>query len=179
MIVGYARVSTQEQTLDAQLADLKKAGAKKIFSEKISGVRSDRPQFKKLMASLRKGDVVVVTKVDRWARSTRELLNTVHAIAELGASFKSLGDPLFDMTSSQSRLLVHVLAAVAEFEASLIRERTGAGRARAKAAGVRFGRPKKLSPYQIAEAVRRKQAGEAYSTLAASYGVSVSTVARL
>ena len=98
-----------------------------MYREKISGVRSDRPQLAKLMASLRKGDVVLVTKLDRLGRSTRELLDLIHRIDQAGASFKSLGDPLFDTTSSQGRLLVTMLAAIAEFERELIRERTGDG----------------------------------------------------
>ena len=178
-VLGYARVSSTDQDLSAQLEALRKAGAHNIYREKISGIRQDRPQFTKLMASLHKGDVVLVTKVDRWARSTRELLNTIHAIDQAGASFKSLGDPLFDMTSRQGRLLVAVLGAVAEFEASLIRERTSAGRARAIQNGVKFGRPRALDPFQIQEALRRRQTGEPLGVIAQSYRVSSKTIARL
>jgi len=102
------------------------------------------------MASLRKGDVVLVTKLDRLGRSIREL-ELLHHIHQAGASFKSLGDPLFDTTNSQGRLLVPMLAAIAEFERKLIRERTSAGRNQAKANGVRFGRKPKLTPHQRAE----------------------------
>jgi DNA invertase Pin-like site-specific DNA recombinase len=94
--IGYARVSTQDQDLSAQLEALKAAGAGTIFKEKISGARADRPQLARMMASLRKGDTVVVTKLDRLGRSTRELLNLIHTVDQAGASFKSLGDPLFD-----------------------------------------------------------------------------------
>jgi DNA invertase Pin-like site-specific DNA recombinase len=132
--LGYARVSTTDQNLDGQLAALKAAGAKTIYREKISGVRADRPQLTKLMASLRRGDVVLVTKLDRLGRSTRELLDLIHRIDQAGAAFRSLGDPLFDTTTSQGRLLVTMLAAIAEFERELIRERTGEGRKRALAA---------------------------------------------
>ena len=114
--VGYARVSTTDQNLDGQLATLKSAGAGAIFKEKISAVRADRPQLAKLMASLREGDVVLVTKLDRLGRSTRELLDLIHRIDQAGASFKSIGDPLFDTSTSQGRLLVTMLAAIAEFE---------------------------------------------------------------
>jgi DNA invertase Pin-like site-specific DNA recombinase len=176
---GYARVSTQDQNLSAQLEALRKAGAQKVWREKISGARSDRPELAKLMRALGNGDVLVITKIDRLARSTRELLNLIAAIDEAGAALKSLGDPLFNTSNAQGRLLVAVLGAVAEFERELIRERTGEGRKRAKAAGVRFGRPTKLSVFQAAEAFKRRGAGEAYSTLAASYGVSVSTISRL
>jgi DNA invertase Pin-like site-specific DNA recombinase len=176
---GYARVSTQDQDLSAQLDALKKAGATAIFREKISGARADRPQLARLMGSLRKGDVVIITKVDRLARSTRELLNLIAAVDEKGASLRSLGDPLFDTGSSQGRLLVAVLGAVAEFERELIRERTGAGRARAKANGTRFGRKPKLSDFQRKEAIERRGAGDRLADIAASYGVSVSMISRL
>jgi DNA invertase Pin-like site-specific DNA recombinase len=112
------------------------------------------------MASLRKGDVVLVTKLDRLGRSIRELLELLHHIDQAGASFRSLGDPLFDTTSSQGRLLVPMLAAIAEFERELIRERTSAGRNQAKANGVCFGRKPKLTPHQRAEALQRRRAGE-------------------
>src|SRR6516162_5816428 len=101
-----------------------------------------------MTASLCKGDVVVVCKLDRLGRSTRELLNLIRAIDQAGASFKSLGDPLFDTSNSQGRLLLAVLAAVAEFERDLIRSRTGEGRKRAMANGVRFGRKPKLTGHQ-------------------------------
>jgi DNA invertase Pin-like site-specific DNA recombinase len=169
-------VSTQDQDLSAQLDALRKAGAATIFREKISGAHGNRPQLARLMASLCKGDVIVITKIDRLARSTRELLNLIHAIDEKGASLKSLGDPLFDTSSSQGRLLVAVLGAVAEFERDLIRERTGDGRKRALAAGVRFGRPKKMSLYQQAEALKRLKAGEAPSLIGRSYAVSGKTI---
>jgi DNA invertase Pin-like site-specific DNA recombinase len=131
------------------------------------------------MASLRKGDVVLVI-LDRFSRSTRELLDLIHRIGQAGASFKSLGHPLFDTTSSQGRLLVTMLAAIAEFERELIRERTGEGRRRAMAAGVKFGRPPVLTAFQKeAEAHRRREAGEPLSLIAQAYRVSVSTIARL
>ena len=90
MIVGYARVSTQDQNLSAQLDALKQAGASKVWREKVSGARSDRPELAKLMRALGKGDVLVITKIDRLARSTRELLNLIHAVDEKGAALKSL-----------------------------------------------------------------------------------------
>src|SRR5262249_44753113 len=142
-IVGYARVSTQDQNLTGQLAALKAAGAETIYREKVSGVRADRPQLAKLMASLQPDDVVIVTKLDRLGRSTRELLDLIDRISKAGASFRSLGDPLWDTSSSQGRLLSTLLAAIAEFERELIRERTGDGRKRAQAAGVKFGRKRK------------------------------------
>jgi DNA invertase Pin-like site-specific DNA recombinase len=114
-----------------QLEALKAAGATTIFREKISGARADRPQLAKLMAALKEGDVVLVTKLDRLGRSTRELLDLIERIGKVGAVFRSLGDPLWDTSSSQGRLLSTLLAAIAEFERDLIRERTGDGRKRA------------------------------------------------
>jgi DNA invertase Pin-like site-specific DNA recombinase len=178
-IVGYARVSTLDQHLTGQLEALKAAGAGKIYREKVSGARADRPQLAKLMAELEAGDVVLVTKIDRLGRSTRELLDLIERISKAGAAFRSLGDPLFDTSSSQGRLLLTVLAAIAEFERDLIRERTGEGRKRAMANGVKFGRKPKLSPYQRAEAIRRRAAGETLASIAQSYAVDVSMISRL
>jgi DNA invertase Pin-like site-specific DNA recombinase len=178
-IVGYARVSTRDQDLTAQIEALKAAGAATIYREKVSGVRADRPQLAKLMASLKAGDIVTVTKLDRLGRSTRELLELIERISKAGASFRSLGDPLFDTTGAQGRLLVTMLAAIAEFERELIRERTGAGRERAIAEGVKFGRKRKLSDYQRTEAVKRRAAGETLAAIAKSYGVDISMISRL
>ena len=123
-ILAYARVSTQDQDLSGQIEALTAAGATSLFKEKISGARADRPQLAKLMSALKAGDTVIVTKLDRLGRSTRELLDLIERISAAGASFKSLGDPLWDTTSSQGRLLSTLLAAIAEFERELIRERT-------------------------------------------------------
>jgi DNA invertase Pin-like site-specific DNA recombinase len=178
-IVGYARVSTQDQHLTGQLEALKAAGAETIYREKIIGARADRPQLAKLMASLKEGDVVLVTKLDRLGRSTRELLDLIERIGKAGASFRSLGDPLWDTSSSQGQLLSTLLAAIAEFERDLIRERTGEGRKRAQAAGVKFGRKPKLSEYQRKEAIKRRAAGETLAKIAKSYAVDVSMISRL
>jgi DNA invertase Pin-like site-specific DNA recombinase len=177
--IGYARVSTQDQDLTGQLEALTAAGATTIFREKISGARADRPQMAKLMASLKEGDVVLVTKLDRLGRSTRELLDLIERIGKAGAAFRSLGDPLFDTTSSQGRLLSTLLAAIAEFERDLIRERTGDGRKRAMAKGVKFGRKPKLSDYQRQEAIKRRAGGETLAEIAKSYAVDVSMISRL
>jgi DNA invertase Pin-like site-specific DNA recombinase len=130
------------------------------------------------MAGLKAGDVVVVTKLDRLGRSTRELLDLIDRIGK-GASFRSLGDPLWDTSSAQGRLLSTLLASIAEFERELIRERTGEGRKRAMAAGVKFGRKRKLSDYQRAEAIKRRAAGETLASIAKSYGVHLAMISRL
>jgi DNA invertase Pin-like site-specific DNA recombinase len=178
-IVGYARVSTQGQDLKPQIEALKAAEAVTVWREKVSGVRADRPQLAKLMAALMPGDVVVVTKLDRLGRSTRELLDLIDLIGKAGAAFRSLGEPLWDTSSAQGRLLSTLLASIAEFERELIRERTGEGRKRAMAAGVKFGRKRKLSDYQRAEAVKRRSKGETLAAIANSYGVAISMISRL
>src|SRR6267154_1536339 len=177
-ILGYARVSTQDQNLTGQIEALKAAGANLIHREKISGARADRPQLAKLMASLKAGDLVLVTKLDRLGRSTRELLDLIERISKAGAAFRSLGDPLWDTSSSQGRLLSTLLAAIAEFERDLIRERTGDGRKRAMAKGVKFGRKPKLSEYQRREALKRRAAGASLDSLAAKFGVSRDSIHR-
>ena len=178
-LLGYARVSTLGQNLSGQLEVLKAAGATQVYREKVSGVRADRPQLAKLMGSLRAGDIVLVTKLDRLGRSTRELLDLIERIGKAGAAFRSLGDPLWDTSSSQGRLLSTLLAAIAEFERELIRERTGEGRKRAMLAGVKFGRRRKLPDYQRAEAIKRRASGETLVSIARSYAVDISMISRL
>jgi DNA invertase Pin-like site-specific DNA recombinase len=153
-IIGYCRVSTDGQTLDDQIAALKAAGATRMFAEKQSGARSDRPQLKKALAALGEGDTLIVTRLDRLARSTRDLLNVFHEIGESGASFKSLADTWADTTTPHGRLMVTFLGGIAEFERSLIKARTDVGIKRAREAGIRFGRPPKLTKHQRAEALR-------------------------
>jgi DNA invertase Pin-like site-specific DNA recombinase len=177
--IGYARVSTDGQTLQAQTEALQSVGCARIFAEKISGAYADRPQLAKAIAALGEGDTLVVYKLDRLARSTRDLLNTLDAIGKIGASFKSLGDPWADTTTPHGRLMLTVLGGLAEFERHLILSRTAEGRTRAQAAGVRFGRKPSLTPYQRAEALRRRAAGETLVEIARSFNVSHATIARL
>jgi DNA invertase Pin-like site-specific DNA recombinase len=179
MIVGYARVSTDGQTLDAQQASLSAAGAERVFAEKISGAVSDRPQLMKAIAALGPGDTLIVTRLDRLARSTRDLLNILDAIGKAGAKFRSLADAWADTSTPQGELMVTILGSLATFERHLIKARTSDGRARAKARGVRFGRKPKLSRFQIEEAIARREAGERLRDIGRSYGVSHSLISRL
>jgi DNA invertase Pin-like site-specific DNA recombinase len=164
--VGYARVSTDGQTLEAQISALRAAGCGKVFKEKISGVQADRKELRRLVAGLGKGDQVIVTRLDQLARSTRDLLNILAAIAERGAGFQSLGDAWANTSTSHGRLMLTVLGGLAEFERDLIRTRTGEGRAPAVARGVRMGRKPKLTSHQIKEALQRREAGEALTDIA-------------
>jgi DNA invertase Pin-like site-specific DNA recombinase len=179
MIVGYARVSTDGQSLEAQHATLIAAGANKVFAEKMSGTVTDRKALAKAVAALADGDVLLVTKLDRLARSTRDLLNTLAAIGDRGAGFRSLGDPWADTTTPHGRLMLTVLGGLAEFERHLILARTNEGRQRAKAKGVRFGRKLKLTPHQRQQALARRQAGESLAEIGRTYNVSHSTISRL
>jgi DNA invertase Pin-like site-specific DNA recombinase len=179
MIYGYARVSTDGQTLDAQQSALGEAGADRIFAEKISGATSDRVQLAKAIAALGEGDCLIVTKLDRLARSTRDLLNTLDVISKAGAAFKSLGDSWADTTTPAGKLMLTVLGGLAEYERYLILARTTEGRQRAQQRGVRFGRKPKLTVHQQQEALARRAAGEPLIDIARSYAVSHSTISRL
>jgi DNA invertase Pin-like site-specific DNA recombinase len=179
MIIGYARASSDEQTLDAQLANLKAAGAERIFSEKVSGAKTNRRELQRAIAALSEGDVLLVTRLDRLARSTRDLLNVLATISEKGAGFRSLADAMIDTTPPHGKLIIAVLGALAEFERSMILARTAEGRKRAQTRGVRFGRKPKLTPHQIAEAIARGQAGEPLTEIGRSYNVSNSTISKL
>jgi DNA invertase Pin-like site-specific DNA recombinase len=179
MIYGYARVSTDGQSLEAQQAALKVAGCERVYSEKESGAKLDRRALAAALRQLGPGDTLLVTRLDRLARSTRDLLNTLAQIADAGASFKSLSDTWADTTTPHGRLMLTVLGGLAEFERSLILARTSEGRKRAMANGVRFGRKPKLTKHQIAEALARREAGESLTEIGRSYNVSHSTISRL
>jgi len=176
---GYARVSTRDQNLAGQIAELQAAGCGNIYKEKASGAKTDRPALAKVIRRLESGDVLVVTRLDRLARSTRDLLNILDAIGKAGAGFKSLKDAWANTTTPHGRLMLTVLGGLAEFERELIRARTDDGRKRAKARGVRFGRPQALTAHQRKEAMQRLAEGAVQADLARSYGVSQATISRL
>jgi DNA invertase Pin-like site-specific DNA recombinase len=179
MIYGYARVSTDGQSVEAQVAALIAAGASRVFREVAGGAKTDRTQLRRLLNQIDAGDVLMVTRLDRLARSTRDLLNTLAAIGRKEAGFRSLADTWADTTTPHGRLMLTVLGGLAEFERELIRVRTGEGRARAKARGVRLGRRPKLTPHQRHEALQRRESGEPVVEIARSYNVSHSTISRL
>src|ERR1700760_4842040 len=176
MKYGYARVSTDGQSVEAQIRQLTKAGCKKVLRETASGAKSDRGQLRKALDQLEAGDVLMVTRLDRLARSTRDLLNTLDTVTKAGAGFRSLGDTWADTTTAHGRLMLTVLGGLAEFERDLIHARTGEGRERAKARGVKMGRKPKLTPHQKQEILRRKENGEAVREIARSYNVHNSTI---
>ncbi len=141
MKYGYPRVSTDGQSVAAQVRQLTQAGCKHVYREVASGAKTDRSQLRRALDQLDAGDVLMVTRLDRLARSTRDLLNTLATISDRKAGFQSLGDAWADTTTSHGRLMVTVLGGLAEFERDLIRARTGEGRARATANGKSLGRP--------------------------------------
>jgi DNA invertase Pin-like site-specific DNA recombinase len=180
MNYGYARVSVDGHSVDAQVRQLTKAGCKKVFREVASGAKTDRAQLRRLLGQLEAGDVLTVRRLDRLARSTRDLLNTLAAITAKKAGFKSLGDTWADTTTSHGRLMLTVLGGLAEFERDLIRARTGEGRARAVARGQKMGRPPKLTPHQRREAIKRRDSGdESLADIGRSYNVCAATISRL
>jgi DNA invertase Pin-like site-specific DNA recombinase len=181
MRYGYARVSSLSQDYQCQVAALKAAGCDKIYSEKVSGKSTDdRRQFKRLMNDLLPGDIVLVAKLDRLARSSRDLLNILHDIIEKNdCHFVSLGESWCDTTTDVGRLMITIMSGIAEFERGLIRRRCDEGIEEAKAKGVKFGRKPKLSPFQIEEAKRRLEDGESQSKVARLFNVSHQTIGRL
>lgn len=179
-IYGYARVSTRGQELDIQLSELRAAGCERIFCEKKSGADDDRRQLKRMLGALKPDDVVIVSALDRLTRGgTFKTLSFVYDINSRGAACRSLAEPWADKTNE----LWEILVALAGYNARKTREdilrRTAAGRARARANGVKFGRKPKLSTWQRQQALARRAAGESQSAVALSFEVSCSTISRL
>ena len=178
-VYGYARVSSRDQSLEAQIAELQAAGCGNIYKEKASGAKTDRPALAKLIRRLEDGDVLVVVRLDRLARSTRDLLNILDEVGKRGAGFRALKDGWADTTTPHGRLMLTVLGGLAEFERSLIAARTDDGRKRAKARGVKFGRPQKLTAHQRREVLEKLAEGAVQADLARSYSVGQATISRL
>src|SRR5918993_1276841 len=180
-LIGYARVSTYGQTLDAQLDQLRAAGcsSRNIYREKVTGARADRCELLRMPDCLAPNDVVMVTRIDRLARSTFDLFGIVKRIVDAKAQFRSLAEPWADTGTSTGRLMLAVLGGLADVERDLIRTRTAEGRGRAKARGQHMGRPPKLTPQQRQAARQRRAEGATLSELARSYAVSESTISRL
>ena len=178
MLLGYARVSTDDQDLALQREALKKAGCRRIYEEKLSGARRDRPQLARLLDQVRERDVVVVHRLDRLARSTRDLLEIAEQLRDTGAGLRSLSEPWADTTSPAGRMVLTVFAGIAEFERALIHERTSTGRKAAMRRGVRFGRPAKLAAEQAALARRLLEEGTAAGEVARMFKVHRATLYR-
>lgn len=178
MKLGYARVSTEDQTLQLQRPRLKEAGCEKVFEEKISGVARKRPQLEKLLGEVRKGDVLVVTRLDRLARATAQLLIIGERLQEKGAGLQSLDEPWADTISPSGRMVLTVFAGLAEFERALIKQRTEDGLRDARKRGVLFGRPRKMRPDQQQLAQELLTQGRSISEVARTFNVHSATIYR-
>jgi DNA invertase Pin-like site-specific DNA recombinase len=179
MKIGYARVSTTDQHLALQIEQLKRAGCRQIFEEKISGAKKDRPELEKLLSHIRQDDILVVCKLDRLARSTHHLLDIIERLRQKGSSFCSLGEPWADTTTHAGKMIMTVFAGIAEFERDLIRERTSIGRKAAQGRGVKFGRPSKLSPEQKRLILDLIAQNRSIQDIAKTFKVNRSTVYRV
>jgi DNA invertase Pin-like site-specific DNA recombinase len=178
MLIGYARVSTDDQDLALQRAQLKAAGCRRIFEEKVSGATRDRPQLTRLLDHIREQDVLVVAHLDRLARSTRDLLEIAELLRDADAGLRSIAEPWADTTSAAGRMVLTVFAGMAEFERALIHQRTSSGRVAAMKRGVRFGRPAKLTAEQIALGQRLIEEGRSPRDVARMFKVHAATVYR-
>jgi DNA invertase Pin-like site-specific DNA recombinase len=177
--IGYARVSSNTQDYQGQVDALKAFGCERIYSEKVSGKSTNgRRQFEKLMKELLPGDTVVVAKLDRLARSSRDLHNIIHELDGLSCGFLSLGESWCDTTTSHGRLMLTIMGGIAEFERDLIRKRCEEGIVRAKAKGVTFGRKRKLDKEMVRIAAERYAKGETMAQLAEVYNVNEATIWR-
>jgi DNA invertase Pin-like site-specific DNA recombinase len=179
MKLGYARVSTEDQTLQLQRPRLKEAGCEKVFEEKISGAARKRPELERLLGEVRKGDVLVVTRLDRLARSTAELLIIAERLRDQAAGLQSLDEPWADTISPSGRMVLTVFAGIAEFERALIRQRTEDGLRDARKRGVLFGRPKKMRPDQQQLAHELLKQGRSISEVARTFNVHPATIYRI
>ncbi len=173
--IGYARVSTDDQNLDAQIDELQRQGCGKIFQEKVSGAKADRPELQKCMDHLREGDVLIVTKLDRLARNLKDLIGIVEKLHETGIAFVSVNDKI-DTSTPQGKFFFHVFGAVAEFERDLIRERTNAGLSAAKARGRVGGRRSVMTSEKMIAAKKLLETDMSPSDIAKQLGISRATL---
>lgn len=179
MTFGYARVSTTKQGFEGQIDDLEAVGCNQVFADKVTGRHQNRPELQKMLNKLRAGDVVIVTRLDRLARSTRDLLALVEQIHETGATFKSLSEPWADTTTPAGKMVMTIFAGVAEFERSLIAERTEKGRQEARKKGKHLGAPKKLTDEKRSALLELLAAGKQPGEAARIFGVHRTTVHRV
>jgi DNA invertase Pin-like site-specific DNA recombinase len=175
--IGYARVSSTDQNLDLQLDALRAAGCERIFTEKVSGALTDRPELDAALGYLRPGDTLVVWKLDRLGRTLLHLVNTVEGLQKADIGFQSLGEQI-DTTTAVGKLIFHIFAALAEFERSMTRERAAAGRAAAKSRGKTGGRPLSMTDGKVLAAKTLIAAGQSPTDAAAAVGVSRATLYR-
>lgn len=177
--IGYARVSTDSQELINQQAALKAERCTRIFAEKITGAKRDRVELDRMLDHLRAGDVVVITRLDRLARNTRDLLDIAERLRGIGAGLRSLAEPWADTTSPAGKMILTIMAGIADFERSLILERTSTGRTAAKARGVKFGRTPAMTPEKLAAAKSLlAEPGKTMAQVAAALGVHRATLYR-
>jgi DNA invertase Pin-like site-specific DNA recombinase len=175
VLIGYARVSTTDQNLDLQRDALTAAGCERIFTDELTGSSTKRPGLDQALAALSAGDTLIVWKLDRLGRSLSHLVQIIDELGRREIGFRSLSDPI-DTASAGGRLVLHIMAALAQFELSLIAERTRAGMEAAKRRGQKLGRRRKLSAEQIRHARQLIEGGESPSTVARSFGVAKSTL---
>ncbi len=179
MLVGYARVSTIGQNLESQIEHLQAEGCDKIFQEKLTGFDRRRPQLEKMLKQIEPGDTLLVTSLDRLARSTHDLFVITQKIETANASFRSIREPWADTTSSMGKFLLTVFAGLSELERNLINERTTEGRASAKKRGVKFGRKSKLTSHQQDQVRAMLKEGQAIRAIARHFNVGVATIDRI
>ena len=178
MKLGYARVSTGDQTLDLQRPRLTAAGCEKLFEEKISGAKRNRPELERLLSEIRKGDVLVITRLDRLARSTAELLAIAEHLSEKDAGLQSLDESWADTASPSGRMILTVFAGIAEFERALIRQRAQDGFIDARKRGAAFGRPRKMRSGQQELALELIKRGKSINEAARTFNVHPATIYR-
>ena len=179
MLIGYARVSTTGQNLESQIEHLQAEGCDKVFQEKLTGFDRRRPQLEKMLSRLQPGDTLLVTSLDRLARSTHDLFVITQKIEAAEASFRSIREPWADTTSSMGKFLLTVFAGLSELERNLINERTDEGRTSAKKRGVKFGRKFKLTSHQQDQVRTMLNDGQSIRAIARHFNVGVATIDRI